>query len=596
MLLLLVGSLGLAYGLVVRGSLHEPLSVLLQPVSDDEVTFHVPEGWKAIPEPTYQLARVLGAYQDPDAFFQLIVATLVDNAPRSPQAALREAQQALFQQTPIQVLKQLQNARIQLLANQSMIGLRYTGKMRGRQGMLIQHVAVLSQDARQYWVIGLIESPGGARSVGPQLHEAICKTLVSHQWGPATRQHLGEVWLDGGMQQLAGDASIATMVRRGHVVGDPMMVAVSDGSAQVQTIRLMVSYDAAMIGQTMLPTPQTLLENEYGAAADHLSRHAEAFKGRGRRSVDRIPGLNGAWRAVISSDQDALSRQLWYVPLPQHHVALFELLGPDGVMHRLSARARSLVSIMQIHRPVDADVEQVVRAALTRGDELAHRIRNGFGDQIVSGWTHSILKQNGQVVAASVDRVLPRSRRPLPLEGWSRYQAVAGSRPVTFQWRGNLDLSELHIDEVPQRSGNSGAQVEGPSQFVLAQRHITLTHRSRRRSWPVPPAYVPPVAEDDWQGEPVIAWFSRGLGRPEPCWITVPDASSGPLVVQIRRMMNLDASRLLLDSSGRTQRVELYVDTSRPLGGRRMLSYRANREEFISLVPGLAAGLEQQTQ
>jgi len=184
MLVILIASLGLAYGLVVLPAPERYDLTLGDRQRVGDLTLAVPQGWRQtdLGSGFKEFETAVRFSDRHDATRQMIVGSLVLNKPSAPLSVLQYLLGTMLGRSNPRDF--INGPAIHELQVGNMVGLRYTDATQTAEGVLERFIAVMTADGRRQWVI-ILSQPIETKSIVQKriltddaAFEKICESVV----------------------------------------------------------------------------------------------------------------------------------------------------------------------------------------------------------------------------------------------------------------------------------------------------------------------------------------------------------------------------------------------------------------------------------
>ncbi len=572
------------------------IELLRRPVG--ELSVVLSGRWKAQePQPPVNHATLQGSFEEKATQRRLIIATLSSPSPRSPKAALIEAMVAIL---PKQEIGGTERFYAGPLA-----GLRYVGFTTDEGRRQLSIAAVMTRDGRRYDLI-LLTRPVDRRSGVQgerQLHDQICRSLVTDRWHPAEAEALAAVGLDandplftepqGAVAMLPAGEAPATEALTG--ANRPLTCFARSGRG-VAMMRVLLVPDTA-VAETELPPPPALLAARFAdvTGENHTREQLQRAEIEGQT----------AWSLIWTGSKQGLLRTTWYVPVGGGRAALLDTLAsPDASQRKVLSWITPMVRAMR-PRLAERAAWQAgeLHDAIGRGSALGDTMTSRVASTHRAGMHYAVFFLGDKPVALAADLIHPPRRGHLSLHGVGMQRFLdAAAPPALLGWAVSKDGRDFMIERQHRRDG----VVE---QHEMAVEGGMMTIKTRRGARPPEPdkqvplhdGFLSPVGQDNWPIDQwsgggafrAVVWRSHNLRTPTPCWLHAAVTEDGAAIVRIRPMFDLDADVMMLDRQGKVVRHMVFDRSDNRLGPTKIRIENHTRKSLLDAYPRLGVELDQ---
>lgn len=531
-------------------------------VSVGDLRLPVPAGWRRRDDPQHETCV---HFTDPNSDARMLAAELTFDAPLHPYDALNLSLNTfalLGSNQQLEVAAPPEAFRAGVFA-----GLRITGVTQRSGQPMAHHVAILTENARRFWVIHMRQSRIGAMVEGHHLLSHISEnaedlgrtdvttdqlTAAGLQW---TNPHAGPLLrtgTDGGIDVVWTDSERPCVARIAASIAPP------EGSSDEMTL-LSASFESR-VGRAPHDHEREAYELDSGPRVCVVHHQAKTFDGE--------DGL--AWAEVFINYGDG-------------RAAVAELIGGDERAH-IQQLARALTPLWQSE------------AMLENGERLSRTLRQLTAERSEPAAMFYELRRSGEPVGFAMER-MEAGNEPFEWEGNAvivRRSSLIG--PSVINWKYEVDDQRYTYMHLRREVGD-----EQPSGYRLQSDGDTLTLRrvatdgSEQIEWiaDVPPRFVAPLSTTWWpqQIAPAVVMYGLGERKPEPYIIRRIDGES-PIIV-MRRLASPVGDRMTVDATGEV--VEHAYVTQQPPGqpARNVTLVTVDRARLIEKYPNMREQIEK---
>ena len=636
MLAVLVGSLTLAYALVVTR--HEPWEAGTNPdieVKDIDVgdlRLKIPEVFELMGsfDPVGGLDN-LAVFNDrlvPQR--QLQVAEVSGYKPRAPVDALKHMLELLLSRGVQEKIQQWQ--RVTPFRIGTMTGAWYVGLEKTSLGAKLHLVGVITEDARRYWVVYLNHLVTEAsfvvdavdadrRLLGFVFYNAVNRFTRDAQASDCRAVGLGEAIFKDGSADSLGWVPPGWHVR---VVGgqsgeEPLVLIPQDPQPQLRLLRIRGVIDAGGWDRSHPLSPAALLWTQFEDWAGRPPRGREFWMGQ-------IDGVQ-ACRVEFAGADGSLVRQVWYASEGGGRGVLIEVVSEPRSLAWTSKWVGPLIGRIRdalVLSPESTPGLTLGESAVLRGRDLVQWQRAELPDRLVPGWDYFLVEEGSQLVGYQVDRIMHTVENdPLPIRGFSKTIRRHRTQPhqVAQQWRLSADGLRFWWNQHWAVYDSSGARrLLGVVKVQLQDHRLSMKRQGqgmKDAGWSVktPSSLVLPMTQEVWPladhelwkaGEALV-WMTNRQQKPRPYWVRLAESSlasprddpqeadQATYRVRLRPMMSLDADRLTFDSRGKLLEYRSKRVTG-PGDGVGFVAHRVNRYELVNTFPSIKTRLDEWEQ
>jgi len=632
----LVVSLGLAYAVTVTRQKPWAIgyedNVQVVPVTVGALHLQVPDQFESIDETTTSLNGfdALALFADQSAPGRTLrIGAITETRPRPPLAALNGMLNTLLSTQALQNIKQWQpviNFRVG-----TFFGAWYAGLHRATDGEYLHLMAVLTEDARRYWIIQLSHTIGEPSLVLEAMK--VNSRLIRLITGSASGRYLQEAtpvdFQAAGFPQADPPASktpahwlppgLWARVTADNVGQEPILLALNDDQPYLHTLRMRCVIDMERSANSDPPnspdplSPKTRLTQLFKDAAGRPPRPDELWTGH----LDDIP----LWRISHTNAPGTLIRQTWYAGTGNGRGLLFEILSEPQALAHASKWIKPLVTAFREHTTALSESDPTAQAAIDRGRALAQYQLKTLPQRLTPGWGYYITRKNGLPIGCQIDRVMPiNPSDPEVRRGFAELIRRVGTRDIQIhqQWQTDLGNNEFSIlSRWVTHHTQTGKEFTSIEKLQLRDHQLTAyTTRPQGEdlTWSVgvPEGFIWPMAEDIWPPdtsgirEPTeaLVWMTHTRGPPRPYWVQTPTrrpshgspiTGETPTLLLIRPMMSLDSDLLAIDRQGKAVRY-LSKQFTNSSGGATLETQKIDPNELIQIFPKLEPMLRQWQQ
>ncbi len=622
------GSLALAYALTVSRQVPWTIGYTedaqSRGVSVEGLELKIPERFEPVitADPPTPAAGVT-AYTDRSTPQRRLKVSLLSNTrPRAPLPALNQAINVFMSNAQRRSFKPWQP--VAPIRIGSFTGAWYAGLNQTPQGEDLHLIAVLTQDARRYWLIQLnhfVDEPSlvfEAMKVNSHLIRLIIGSATGsylRQASPTDFTSAGLAWLtptaDTDLPGVlpAGLTARVPTHNRGH---GPILLIPEDSKARLHLLRVRGVLDTE--SQTGL-SPQTWLAQTFENQEGRPPRPDEF-------SSQQI-GNTQLWRLTLVLKSAMLVRQTWYASLGHGRAVLIEAVCDPRALAQCGAWIEPLLTTWQQRLDANAPAAPALEDAVARGEHIAQWQHRHLSQLMPPGWSYYLTEEDSRLIGWQIERVLPRvNGDPMPIQGkfWLNWRIGAHLATLTRTWQAGLDGRSMAMDSrTTILSPETGKQTTTQDQIRVDGQRITIEQvkangQTHRNTVDAPQPLILPIAEevwpvrleDGWHPDGALVWMSYGEDTPQPYWVdqleqpqwggtSQADHAPPAAVVRVRPLMSLDADLLSLNENAAMLRYE----TQQPTGtfaGATVVARRVTREELIEAFPDIEPELTQWEQ
>ena len=635
----LIGSLGLAYALTVQqhrrsGVSSSATSTAFLSTRVGDLELGLPASWNRSPgqpNPSSSLTN-LALFIDPTVSDrQLVVGLERDSSLRDPATAFRALYGKVLADTQRQGLRALHQLRP--IETGAFSGVRYTGLSNSDQGPQLHLVAVISEDARRYWVVYLRHTISQSLvfesfQANDELLTRMLDDTTSLAYRAATAADFQAVDLPAAFLQATADAGMTATTRRLGLPQEPIRLTLADPNTPDTPetpieghlqLRVRGEIDTGIDDPTHPLSPTSLLAQRY----EQASGQALPAGGVQRVTVESSP----TWLTSQLINDKALIRHVCYARIGPGRGILIEAVADlPGARDALRSIEELISVAVALHESDDhetqADDRQTAsefEQAITRGVEVAKHITDQLPTLLKPGWRYGLILKDGLVIGGYADQAWQDNTTSQPtLRG--RNVAVFASQPpkwVQLHWQSTIDGTAFSYRW--QLSGGPGAP-NAERKLDLEGQKLTLSESlagEQRVVWSIerPRGYVLPIVEERWPADPrsltdpgegAVIWAGPEEMPPSPHWAQWVDAgsttnSSPPIpehtryVLFNRPLMEIDGEYRAVDHDGDFSRSFTRQLATLARGGWLQVD-SVDREQLLEELPQLQAVLPRWEQ
>lgn len=575
----------------------------------DGLRLSVPQGWTP-QQGTKGGLVLLEPRDDPQSQMrrELTVLRIPVGSIEAPMELFRAAWEGAMGWAPSQSLEAGQLHRFR---NKSLIGIRYHGQREIQNGAVARGYALLlTENARDYWLVTLrdYDSPTSASDeANVELIDQIAQSASPISTRNATVEELAQAHLPPKLP-----ASLEPRVESLAVAGEPVLLALTTGGAQLGLVRALGTIDTGTTVDANKMSPHTNLSREFYDIHGRLPNDRELSKST-RGDVDVWKVTLSAGRSADTPEKDntpELIRERYHVRMRNGHGLLFETLVEPSMYAVMTNQVDAIIAVATKQDDNSIPNENRFLDASRRGSQLGLAMRQTLGDRIDDDWEFMTESVRGQIESAWMTRWYRTDDDQTPLWGRAIRRPVGRQAADRIAWRASIDGNLIVGEFLRQRVNNRKTIQNGYQVKVTGDRIATVVTPAKGDSvkWAdtLPPNYIPSIAEQVWampavynlsEGESALIWRSQGRNPPVPYFIDAMAIESESVITQIptgavvvltiRPIMGMETTRIWLDAKGRTLRETWYVSGQKPAGGIRVDLNRLTRDAALRRFPQL---------
>lgn len=642
MAVLFTVSMALAQVLLVSHRQTPAANVKMQPRHAGDLELIVPTDWTAeeLPDPDTRTIRSWRFGDGPNGNKRLLVHIYDAESPISPGEAMSRVldlvknsrrprddeggEEDVFAQTD----------RVAFETPQ-FVGLRMTGQRMMNMEPVQDGIAVITNDARRYWVIQMISRlPLDFEIRGDEAADALFDRISGSARDrgllDADDAALRAAGFTDGKRLIRPPGGLHASIRDRDRASGPLCLYPTDGGPHFRELRARVVAAPGDEHEAAGFTPARII-GDYAKLATATSEEPTI-------TTETVAG-HEAWSVELKAEDPQspaknLRRFMWYVRFNHGRALLVESLADAAVFGKTADWVARLTEWMDDVFKGEADgtgvpsgYSNAFAAALSNGETLAKRARADIPKLTTPAWEYYLVESRGQLARAMVRR----TQTPVSgvLRGWSVDFAVGKTAStIVREWTLRPDGSAFTQNAVETgaalRNGENRAQ-------TLEMRGGKL---SADRDWdagsidpwsvPTPPAFIPPMLEMSWPQSwtgatphgAAIVWVMFEENRPIPVWAeevieSSPDnetpapkptappttapaktpAKDPPKATRrallVRPLGALEAHKFVLDAQGKIVRATIWEHGGHPEGPAKYTLQSVERATMVKRLPAL---------